>query len=161
MTLAARLVGLSCLSLAMLAVFVAMPREAFSEDKVAMYKIDFDDLDGETKLDDGDIIKVTVSERPEALGRAENICYVELRTQKKMWWKGIVMHPKGKDYVKVVEVTDSTQLSQNEVFDTDFDKRFTLSKAKGLGVHTNVYEITDFKDHLEPNKIYRFTWISD
>ena len=143
--------------------FLATP--AFAE-KHASYLIDLDDLDGTSKLDDGDKIRVDIDEAHVGDRVPEGWVKIRLRTTRKLWYKGIMLFEKGKNnsFKKVCELTEAppNKYSEQVIEFTDIQKMaLVLSKAKAFGVHANMYQISDAATAMKPNHVYTFTWISD
>lgn len=83
---------------------------------------------------------------------------------KGMWWKGLVMFDKDKDNVwKEVVAGDGKELPKRaEVPAEELKTHYlVLSKAKMLGAHSNVYNITDAALALERGKEYTIIWNKD
>lgn len=145
---------------------VTFPTPAVSAEpaleKHASYLIDLDDLDGKSRLDDGDIIQVIESKG----GPKPPFVEIRLRTHKKLWYKAILLFDKGKNnsFTKVCELTEAelNQISKQTLSIKDIqDKALVLTKAKALGVHSNVYQISDAATKMKAGHSYIFIWKED
>jgi hypothetical protein len=83
-----------------------------------------------------------------------------------MWWKGLVLFAKEeKNNWQEVVAGDYIDLQQPEYpkrdvilsFQNIKTNFFCLSKAKGFGVHVNVYHVVDAATELQSGKKYRIT----
>ncbi len=78
-----------------------------------------------------------------------------------MWWKGLVLFKKDKsnDYEELVAGDGKALPQYKEIEMTKLcDRYLVLSKAKTLGVHSNVYNITDADTGLQQGKKYTVSW---
>lgn len=162
MRLSARSLGLTIAAFLACAL-VAPP--AFAE-KHASYLVDLDDLDGKSKLEDGDKILVQINKAVPADRVPEGWVKIQMRTPRKLWYKGIMLFDKGKNnsFTKVCELTEAppNQNSSQVINFKDIqNKALVLSKAKAFGVHANVYQISDAATEMKPNHVYTFIWYSD
>ena len=140
-------------------------RIKMSEAPSFTYEIRVARLNGQD-LPDGDQIKL------EYVGLTVNPSEIEfeLVLQKGMWWKGLVLFEQYKSNAwQEVVAGDYNDLQKPgyakrdvSISYQDFTDKFScLSKAKGAGVHTNIYHIADAASTLARGSKYRITWFKD
>ena len=119
-----------------------------------MIDIKFDQLNGETKLEDGDVIAVQVTEN------ATDPAHIRIGLQLGpgvFWWKGIQL-----DEIIVCQCQDSQNYSVSQVSYQVFkDRNLNLWKAKAFGAHTPMYTITDSVQKMKAGNQYLFEWLKD
>ena len=129
------------------------------------YTLKISQLDGKTRLPDGDVISIT----PSGDG-PPGVVTLTLTEEKGKWWKGIV-------FFKSEETNDWTEIaagSGDELNDPKYNKTMgtidhstlavgflVLSKAKSLGTHSNVYLLQDAGEALQSGQSYTVNWIAD
>jgi hypothetical protein len=139
---------------------IAMAAPSFS------YTIKVSQLDGTTRLPDGDVISIV----EESGDRRPGSVTLTLEEAKGKWWKGIV-------FFEARDVNDWTEIAAgngDELNDPKYGKRvgstshstldsgfLALSKAKAFGTHSNVYLLQDAAQALESGKHYKVTWSVD
>lgn len=118
-----------------------------------MQDINYGQLQGEQNLPDGDVIKA--EEIPGIV--PENRVSIALKLSGVTWWKGIQSGA-----VVLCQCQDNQSYISTQI-DYDVIKKDGLQfwKAKAFGVHTQMYQLTDVRDHLKPGKGYIFTWRKD
>ena len=133
-----------------------MPAPSFS------YEIDVSRLNGE-ELPDGDKIILT------EIGTAQNPSHIafELELQKDFWWKGLVLFNKteSNDFIEVVagdwkDLQDKNYSKKtNEIAFSEIEGKYAaLSKAKSVGIHSNVYHIANAATALKAGRKYKISW---
>ena len=136
-----------------------------SEAPSFAYEITVSRLDGE-ELPDGDKINL------EYVGTTSNPGNIEfeLVLKKDMWWKGLVLFAKeDKNNWEEVVAGDYNDLQKKDYPKRDVaisfqkikDKFSCLSKAKGLGIHSNMYHVTDADTALKAGSKYKISWEKD
>eukprot|EP00931_Biecheleriopsis_adriatica_P023946 TRINITY_DN15012_c0_g1_i2.p1 TRINITY_DN15012_c0_g1~~TRINITY_DN15012_c0_g1_i2.p1 ORF type:complete len:685 (+),score=124.34 TRINITY_DN15012_c0_g1_i2:75-2129(+) len=124
-----------------------------------MYVVPFNfskDVDSHAQLPDGDTILMRKSP---AAKSSSAVVQVRLTDEADTWWKAITQHHDNK-FVREVAATQDKRTEatgQIQVADLLHGDHFVLSKAKTLGVHTNVYCIAG-AGYMEPAMIYTFDW---
>ncbi|HEY8613219.1 MAG TPA: hypothetical protein VIL69_18285 [Roseomonas sp.] len=129
------------------------------------YTLKISQLDGKTRLPDGDLIAIT----PSGDGPPGVVTFA-LKEAKGRWWKGIV-HFASKETNAWTEIAAG---SGNELNDPKYKKKtgevdhsdleigfLVLSKAKLLGTHSNVYLLQDAAEALQSGRCYTVDWIAD
>jgi len=109
-------------------------------------------------LQDGDHICVYARGKE---AKAENRFYITLK-QPNTWWKSITAHTPHNTFVReIVAVQDNRHEHKALVSYADmFNYFIVLSKAKTLGIHTNMYWILNSYD-LKPNHDWVIEWKKD
>eukprot|EP00931_Biecheleriopsis_adriatica_P023948 TRINITY_DN15012_c0_g3_i1.p1 TRINITY_DN15012_c0_g3~~TRINITY_DN15012_c0_g3_i1.p1 ORF type:complete len:183 (+),score=20.74 TRINITY_DN15012_c0_g3_i1:272-820(+) len=128
-----------------------------------MYVVPFNfskDVDWHAQLPDGDTI--VMRKYPAAESSITVVKVMLRRPPKKTWWKAITQHRDNKFVREVAATQDKITAATGEiqVADLRHGDHFVLSKAKMLGVHTNVYCIAGAvgAGYMEPAMIYTFDW---
>ena len=131
------------------------------------YEIDVSRLDGSQVLPDHDIILLQDTGQ---LSSNPGMIEFELSLEKGMWWKGLILFVKDDSNYYQEVVAGCWDDLQNEKYSKrdamiDFNllatHYVTLSKAKVLGVHSNVYHIVDAATTLKPGHKYKIHWKQD
>lgn len=124
--------------------------------------VSYSQLNG-SRLPDGD--KVSVAASPPAAGVKTDKVTVKLVLPKGMWWKGVLLYDKDKSSaaVGVQGEGGNNGLSKTYTFSHKdlLKKDLVLSKAKGFGVHTNMYRIKDALTRMHPGRTYTIRWVTD
>ena len=124
-----------------------------------MHTISYNDVGSNMK--DGDSIRIDVGKNECPTDKVK----IGLTLGHGMtWWKGVLLFtPAGNnDYMRVAELQDNQPPVVVELEHAILTKReLVLSKAKGLGVHTNMYWIQDAVTKMEGGNRYTFVWEKD
>ncbi len=131
------------------------------------YTLKVSQLDGTTRLPDGDVISIVEDTTGE---RRPGSVTLALEEAKGKWWKGVVFF----EARETNEWTEVAAGSGDELNNPKYPKRtgnishaglasgfLVLSKAKALGTHSNVYLLEDAAEALEEGKRYKVNWIAD
>jgi hypothetical protein len=131
------------------------------------YTIKVSQLDGTTRLPDGDLISIVEDTTGD---RKPGSVTFTLEEAAGKWWKGIV-------FFKARQSNDWEEIaagSGDDLNDPKYPKGtgsipydslesgfLVLSKAKAFGVHSNVYLLQDASTALEAGKRYTVNWVED
>lgn len=111
------------------------------------------DCDGETRLSDGD--KIRLQESASSCG--PNYIELGLRLEGVSWWKGLQL-----DGIVLAQCQDNQPACWSQVSYAQFETlTLTLWKATAFGIHTPMYDVADAHQKLQPGKSYTFDWLSD
>jgi hypothetical protein len=129
------------------------------------YTLKISQLDGKTRLPDGDVIAIS----PSGDG-PPGVVTLTLNEAKGKWWKGIV-HFGSKETNAWTEIAAG---SGDELNDPKYKKNsgdidhstltqgfLVLSKAKQFGAHSNVYLLQDAAEALQSGRRYTVDWMAD
>lgn len=118
------------------------------------YSIALSKLNGTTLLQDDDMIVLETSHGACPADRIQ----IGLRLGDGVtWWKGIQL-----DDLVIVERHDTEIANFSEVPLEVFSSRtLHLWKAKFLGVHTDMYQVTDAHQGMSGGNRYLFVWVVD
>ena len=116
--------------------------------------IDWKQLDGQTRLPDGDRIAVQVT--PNAV--SPDSIQIQLQLAPGVtWWKGLQASEIVLDQCQDTQNFCSTRMSYAE-FRT---RAFTKWKAKAFGIHTAMYTLNNQNDFMTAGNSYLFEWLGD
>ncbi len=136
---------------------IAFKNNAYGKPKVTTIPLDKTDEGILLDLGDGDKIEIKSANKEGSRPR------IIFRQPKWKWWKGVVLFSKEdtNTYKELACIYDDKNISVNN-WDksTQEDYHLVLSKAKALGVHTNMYLIDNF-DQFDTNKDYLIAWKED
>lgn len=121
------------------------------------YDIDWGDLERSQRLQDGDILAITVEE----IDDPNSIEFTLKLGGGVNWWKGLEI-TNGKNRKGLIEASGSNgqagplRLSMDEI---TTGGKLILLKAKAFGVHTGMYELAYLEQ--KAGKRVNFLWVSD
>lgn len=105
------------------------------------------------RLDDGDVVKMTIAPGlipPDRVG-------IALRLDGVTWWKGLQSGE-----IVLCQAQDSQTFISTQLSVDDFKAHgLQLWKAKTFGVHTQMYNVVDASDQIAGGQSYLFTWSRD
>jgi predicted aconitase with swiveling domain len=136
---------------------VAFKNNAMGKPKSTKIPLDKVDKGVIMDLGDGDKIRIKASAKQYSSAR------IIFSQPKWKWWKGVVLFKKGdtNTWKELACIYDDKNISDgNWDKSTQKDYYLVFSKAKALGVHTNMYAITNF-DQFDTKKDYYITWMED
>jgi hypothetical protein len=117
------------------------------------YQISVSDLDGQTTLPDGDVIRL--EQGPSNAGSDQ--IEIALQLEGVSWWKGIQL-----DNIILCQAQDNQTYSASYVSFAEFESRnLNLWKAKLFGVHTPMYTVADAHTQMQGGNAYTFVWLLD
>jgi len=121
------------------------------------YPITTDELNGSKELSGNDIIELT-----EVEGGSQDFIRINLTVQNSNWWKAVMLFMPSGDFSSIVTVAAfAPYVAEGIISPTKIPGNgIVLSKAGGLGIHTNVYHITNAAEYFKPGHIYTFNWKS-
>lgn len=127
-----------------------------------MYEVPFNvskDFDEFASLPDGDTIILRRSSANKHQAHTNQTVKVRLKNDAGTWWKAITQHRHNKFVREIAATQDHQREDTGEVRVADLRRgdQLVLSKAKLLGVHTNVYCIKSAAE-MDPATIYTFDW---
>eukprot|EP00931_Biecheleriopsis_adriatica_P088712 TRINITY_DN62972_c0_g1_i1.p1 TRINITY_DN62972_c0_g1~~TRINITY_DN62972_c0_g1_i1.p1 ORF type:complete len:328 (-),score=50.13 TRINITY_DN62972_c0_g1_i1:41-1024(-) len=146
--------------------FVCLAPAVEMQDDPFEQSLTWDLVNGEDKqnLIDGDSIKLTVhceSSWDPRHSIPNGQFRVSLQQEGDKWWKAITKFSTDGTFLnEVVEIADLTGIAKSadiDMNDLESKPQYVLSKAKGLGIHTNIYKIANFADMREHCE-YHFDW---
>ena len=113
---------------------------------------------------DGDIIQFYAVPNDNSNLKNDKKSYWTLMQPKNTWWKGIVSHNlNGDNWVANEWVSCVNNIHSKKVlmdYNRTLDTWVTLSKAKGMGTHTNVYWISNSYE-MTPDYKWTIVWLKD
>ena len=136
---------------------VAFKNNAMGKPKPTKIPLDKTDAGVILDLGDGDKIRIRSFNKKNSSAR------IIFSQPKWKWWKGVVLFSKRdtNNWKELACIYDDKHISDgNWDKSTQDDYHLVFSKAKALGVHTNMYGITNF-DQFDTNKDYYITWMED
>lgn len=109
---------------------------------------------------DGD--KIIVYRKPKQRTAKSNLYHLTLLQPRGNWWKAITTHRKPNTFDHEIASVTGTRFEDKKLVDyADMVNYYVvLSKAKGFGVHTNMYWIKNSYD-LTPDYDWVFYWMKD
>lgn len=125
------------------------------------YEVTINLLDGRRLVGDGDEI---VLQEAGSANSPDSVGFQLEVAKQDMWWKGLILFEKDQTnaWTEVVAGAGHELPKYAEIPVTTLQTQYlVLSKAKGGGVHSNVYHITNAERILQPGKRYTVTWKKD
>jgi len=117
------------------------------------HKISFSTLKKGSALPDGDVIRVDVAQNY----TSDSKIAISLQLSGVTWWKGIQS-----GNIVLCQAQDSQSSTVTTIKYEDLKAGgVQLWKAKGLGRHWDIYDITDAISQMKPGNLYTFVWSKD